>query len=70
MQDINNMFLRDFFTLQDYLLRRDQKQKGQPVALRDSNKEMINRFKEKQKQEQKKDDRNRDESPVIHSKKT
>lgn len=48
MQDINSMSMKEFRHLNDYIKRRDKINKHEPVALRDSNKRMIDNYKKKE----------------------
>jgi len=48
MGDINSMKLKDFYGLMKHLKRRNNIQKGEPVPLRSSQKEMIRITKEKE----------------------
>jgi hypothetical protein len=47
MEDINSMDIHEFNNLYKYVERRDKMQKKEPVALRQSNIDMINRTKNK-----------------------
>lgn len=49
MQDINNMSLYDYNQLYSYISRREKIRKKEPVTLRQSNIDMINRTKNKEK---------------------
>ena len=44
MGDINNMSLKDFYGILDFLKRQDDKKSGKPVKLRESQKEMIKKM--------------------------
>jgi len=47
MKDINDMSLKDFNNLNRYLARRERIRDNKTVPLRDSQKEMIKRAKER-----------------------
>jgi len=49
MYDINNMSLKDFNNLYEYIERREKMGKHEPVKLRESNKRMIEARKAKEK---------------------
>ena len=49
MQDINNMNLKEFYSLLDYLKTKNDKQSGKAVPLKQSQKDMIKKAKEKKK---------------------
>jgi len=49
MEDINNMDINDFNRLNDFIEKRNKLQKGEPIGLKDSNREMIKRAKERNK---------------------
>jgi len=49
MKDINNMTIKDFNGLLRYLDYEDKKMKHQPIPLKESQKDMITKFKEKEK---------------------
>lgn len=47
MEDINNMSMKDFHHLIEYLDRRAKIESGKPVRLKESNRRMISRAKER-----------------------
>ena len=47
MYDINHMKFKDFLNLLDYVEYRDKKQSGKPVPIKESQKDMIKRLKER-----------------------
>ena len=49
MEDLNNMDIIDFNRLNKYIKRRNAQRNGKPIELKDSNKEMIRRAKERNK---------------------
>jgi len=55
MYDINNMNIKDFNNLFEYISRKDKIKNKQPVPLRESNKRMIQATKDKRKEKNKVD---------------
>ena len=49
MKDINNMSLNDFNNVFKYISRKNKERKGEIVPLKESNKNMIKRRKERNK---------------------
>ena len=50
MADINNMSMKDFHHLLKFLKRRENMREGKPVELKQSQKDMIKKAKERIKQ--------------------
>ncbi len=49
MMDINNMCIYDFNNLYEHIARKDKIRRNEPVALRESNRRMIQNTKDKEK---------------------
>ena len=51
MEDINNMSLTDFYGILRFSKKRQDKREGKPIPLKESQKEMIRRTREKNRKE-------------------